>query len=145
MTKYKIFFPKWRIFIKKIPTFTFLVGIFFDIWSEIGELFLPNHEAHGQYYHLPWKKVAPVDVDIFTGNAFCIFSHWFLWFRLNYTNLCQKNLKLLSLFTLSIVRQSTSSFSTLPQKGINLKYCLLFWNNTRNKDVNGVAWLVPCF
>ena len=49
------------------------MGTFFDIWSEIGELFLPNHEAHGQNYHLPRGKLAPTDEDSFTGYVFSFF------------------------------------------------------------------------
>ena len=50
------------------------MGAFFDIWSEIGEeLFLPNHEAHGQNYHLPRGKLAPTDEDSFTGYVFSFF------------------------------------------------------------------------
>ena len=64
----------WRIFIIKIPTF---LGTLFDIWSEIGELFLPNHEAHGQNYHLPGENWLQDDEDSFTGYVFSLFSHYF--------------------------------------------------------------------
>ena len=41
---------------------------FFDIWHKIGDLFRP----HDHNYHLPGKKMDPIDEETFTGNVFCI-------------------------------------------------------------------------
>ena len=45
-----------------------------------------DYEEHGRIYHLPEIKLVPIDVELFTGNVFCIFSSCFLRFSLNFTN-----------------------------------------------------------
>ena len=107
------FIPKVRFSIFYVGNFKRIKVTFFNIWHKIGELFRP----HCHNYHSYPQKTAFNWCPGFTGNVFCVFSRWFLWFWLNFTNFCQKILKLLSLFTFSVIRQNTSSFSALTQKG----------------------------
>ena len=108
------FIPKVRFSIFYVGNFKRIKVTFFYIWHKIGELFRP----HGHNYHSYPKKTAFNWCPGFTDNVFCIFSQWFLWFRLNFTYFCQKILKLLSLFTFFPCSAKTSSISALTQKGI---------------------------